>query len=601
MIEGSVPVPGSPPRVSIGSLRLQVPLIVALILFAGISLILFRWADDHSSGETARKAAEDARVQANLLTSELQKFQLLPIVLPEYPEVRQALLRPAAETNDLVNRKLELLADRTNAAVIYLIDRNGLTIAASNYRQRDSFVGQNYGFRPYFSGAMRTGAAQLFALGTVSGRPGLYIARRIDDSGTPSGVAVVKVEFDSIERAWSKLEGPVIVTDRSGIVLITSEPEWRFNTVTPLDQPTREAARESLQFGSAPLSPLPVRTDGQQTVIGQAEYRAGTAAVPLLDATLTSFRPRAPDKATDIGTARTATLIVLIALALALAVLARSREGRLREEQARVQLERQVRKRTAELTEANRLLKKESVERAKADERYRSAREKLAQANRLGSLGQITAGVAHEVNQPVAAIRTFAENAMKYLARGDRPKADENLATIVTMTERIGTITSELRRFARRRTPRLGDVSIADVLEGAQLLVGDQLRTANVTVTWPVNSPGLKVAADRVRLEQVLINLIQNAIQATSAVPCPEIVIGLESAESKVAISIKDNGPGVDQAIADAIFTPFVTGRPDGLGLGLSIAREIAREFDGDLSLVPSNEGACFLLELNRA
>ncbi|MBL0916827.1 MAG: sensor histidine kinase, partial [Sphingopyxis sp.] len=243
--------------------------------------------------------------------------------------------------------------------------------------------------------------------------------------------------------------------------------------------------------------------------------------------------------------------------------------------------------RTADLVEANR--------------RFRSAREELAQASRLGTIGQITAGVAHEINQPVAAIRGFAENAGTFLDRGDPAKARDNLGTIVALTERIATIIAELRTFARRSTPSLGPVEIGAVIDGALLLVGDRIREQGVAVERIGDAKGLRCVADRVRLEQILVNLIQNALDALAGRPDPRIRIEAEAGK-EVALIVADNGPGIAAEVADNLFTPFVTGKPEGLGLGLGIARDIAREFGGTLDTAVSPlSGAAFRLTVRRA
>ena len=250
-------------------------------------------------------------------------------------------------------------------------------------------------------------------------------------------------------------------------------------------------------------------------------------------------------------------------------------------------LEIEVAARTSDLVDANR--------------RFRAAREELAQASRLGTIGQITAGVAHEINQPVAAIRGFAENAGKFLDRGDAGKARDNLGTIVSLTERIGAIIAELRSFARRTTPTMGPVDIGPVIDGALLLVGDRIRENGVAIERVGEVAGLCCVADRVRLEQILVNLLQNALDALAGRPDPRIRIETV-AEGEVVITVADNGPGVDPDVADNLFTPFVTGKADGLGLGLGIARDIAREFGGTLDHIASPlGGAAFRLVVRRA
>jgi len=329
--------------------------------------------------------------------------------------------------------------------------------------------------------------------------------------------------------------------------------------------------------------------------------RLATTQIPLAGAQMRVLYPLDPAMRSANANARLVSLGALIVIAGALLLLWRARERRLIQIAAQRALEGQVAERTAELRETNAQLVAESSERALADQRYRAAREELAQANRLGSLGQITAGVAHEINQPVAAIRSFAENAQGFLARGDSGRADENLGRIVDLTQRIGTITAELRNFARRRTPETGAVDVDAVIESTLLLIGDRVRAQGVVLerTGPA---GLHVTADRVRLEQILINLIQNALDALAGQKAPVIRIVTARTDARIMIEVADNGLGVAPELAGELFMPFVTGRAEGLGLGLPIARNIAREFGGELSLVPSPlGGAAFRIELPEA
>jgi two-component system C4-dicarboxylate transport sensor histidine kinase DctB len=588
--------------------RLGRPFLLAAAAGAALLLLLafaaMRWASSHAAS-TAEVAAEQmARSQAGLLASELQKFRLLPLVLTEYPDVTAVLQGADPAATRRLNGKLELLSGRTDAAAIYVIDRNGLTVAASNWRLPTSFVGQVYGFRPYFQGAMRSGAAELFALGTVSGRPGLFIARRVESEGRVLGVIVVKVEFDRLEAAWARQPGPTFVTDRHGVVIITSRPEWRFHRTAPLSPQAIADIRRTRQFGDLPLSPLGLAAEEPALVEGSGRtairYRQAGLAVDLEGGRLNYLQPLAPIEASAGATARTAILSAFVLIVLILIWLYRAREKRILQIEARRALESEVLSRTAELRHANVRLTEESRERERADRLYRESREELAQANRLGSIGQITAGVAHEINQPVAAIRTFAENAGKFLEQDKPERARANLGLIVDLADRIGKITGELRAFARRGTPAIDAVEIGPILDGALLLIGDRIRAAGASIAREGEQPGIRVVADRVRLEQVIINLLQNALDVLAGQPDPSIRIKVNISET-VTIEISDNGPGIPPDIADQLFTPFVTGRADGLGLGLGIARDIAREFGGDLDLIPAPAGAAFRITLRRA
>jgi two-component system C4-dicarboxylate transport sensor histidine kinase DctB len=579
---------------------LTVLMALALLFWAGS-----RWARAQADMAADAAAAQTARSHAGLLASELQKFRLLPLVLVEYPDVATALETHAPAAVARLNRTLELLADRTDAAAIYAIDANGLTVAASNWQLPTSFVGQNYSFRPYFRGAMARGASELFALGTISGRPGLFLARRLEVGGRAVGVVVVKVEFDRLEAIWARTPGPSFVTDAHGVILITSVPAWRFRATHPLDAATLAQARSTLQFGSGPPRAAPITLSGAAataTLGGtEARYRVGSLPVPLADSQLVHLEPLAAPLAAATTRVRLWGLGILIILGVVAGLAWRAREKRHLQREAQAALEQEVVRRTAELSETNRQLTIESRERVEAERRFRAAREELAQANRLGSLGQITAGVAHEINQPVAAIRTFAENAGTFLDRDQIDPVRGNLAQIIDLTARIGSITAELRNFARRRTPARGAIALGSVIDGALLILGERAREI-VTADLPRAMRDMQVAGDRVRLEQILVNLLQNALDAVDGVATPRILIAATVSGSDVTVTVGDNGLGVDPAIADQLFAPFVSAKPEGLGLGLAIARDIAREFGGELEIGSSAlAGAAFTLRLKRA
>ncbi|MGP7796064.1 ATP-binding protein [Sphingomonas sp. CLY1604] len=556
-----------------------------------------RWARDTAAVATDREAAAFARSHAELLDSELQRFRLLPLVLAEYPDVPAALAGGDPGAARRLDATLELLAARTDAAVLYAIDARGRAVAASNWRLPTSFVGQDYAFRRYFTQAMARGRSELFALGSVSGRPGLYLARRIDRGGRALGIIVVKVDFTRLEREWARAPGATVVTDADGVILITSVARWRFHPTRDLSPARIAALRASRQFGVAPPTDLAFGAQGREVIVGRRRYRLAGTPAALEGGRLLHLQPLAP----ALAAARTRALLwgaglLLLALLGAAALLRAGVQRRVH-----AVLEEEVSRRTAELRDANARLVIESEERAAADRRFRAAREELAQANRLGSLGQITAGVAHEINQPLAAIRTFAENGGTLLDRGAPEGARENLGRIVALTERIGAITGELRAFARKRTPSRGAPTLAEAIEGTLLLIGERARHV-VEDRVPVGVRTLPVDADRIRLEQILVNLLQNALDAVAGMDAPRVTIDAEREGGRVTVRIADNGTGVDASLADTLFTPFASAKPEGLGLGLAIARDIAREFGGELDLAhTSDAGAAFVLTLRLA
>ena len=578
--------------------------LIAGMLAVAIIVAGDRWARATARAGADRAAAAIARTHLGLLSSELQKFRLLPLVLAEYPDVRRALAGDDAAAATRLNATLELLAARTDAAVLYAIDARGRAVAASNWRLPTSFVGQDYAFRGYFQQAMRRGRAEVFALGTVSRRPGLYLARRIDRGGRAVGVIVVKVEFDRIEREWAQSPGATMVVDARGLILITSVSGWRFRPTHALDPAVIADLRRSRQFGTSPPTAPAFAIDGRDVTRGDVRYRMVTIAAPLNGSRLLQLAPLAPQWAAARSQAVSWGLALLLLAILFGGIGLRAAERRRLQVRAHEALEDEVVRRTAELRDTNARLVIESDERVEADRRFRAAREELAQANRLGSLGQITAGVAHEINQPLAAIRTFAENGVVLLDRDAPGRVRENLARIVALTERVGAITGELRAFARRRTPTRGAPTLAQAIEGTMLLIGDRARgIVDDRIAGDVRH--LRVSGDRIRLEQILINVIQNALDAVRGRDDGRVTIEAARHDATVQVRIADNGAGVDASLDDRLFTPFASAKPEGLGLGLAIARDIAREFGGELALESGppgkGGGAVFLLTLRLA
>lgn len=583
------------------------------LLVAAIAVVAFVIAGDIGRNRaiaTTRARAEDAGTLAlAILRGELEKQRALPVILARDPDVRAALVDGDRQALD---SKLEAIARETRAAVIYVLGKDGITIAASNWREPTSFVGNDYAFRDYFSAAVSGGAAEQFALGTVSKRPGLYITSRVDDGETALGVIVVKVEFDQVEADWRALGGQTFVVDKRGVVLLSTFADWRFRIEEALASQTAADIRQSLQFGAAPLTLLPLQREGEivrGTGAVAGAHIASRIPIPTTDWRLEVLLP--VDQAIRDQRAELQTLIALLLMpGAALGALAlrrrqvnlarRSAEARIKDE-----LERRVAERTAALAGANERLVEEMAERTRAQERLSDAREELAKANRLATLGQVTAGVAHEINQPLAAMRTYAENARAFLERTDAASVDGALGKIVRLTERIGTITDTLRGFARRGGGPLGPVDLREAIDGALMILDAALRQAGVTPVVPALTPPVSVLARPVELEQVLVNLMRNAIEAMAQRrngQAPRLAISIATEAEYVEIAIVDNGPGLDAEALAALFTPFRTTKSRGLGLGLVISHDIVAAFGGTLNAASRpGEGSTFTISLKRA
>uniref|UniRef100_UPI00333FED70 sensor histidine kinase n=1 Tax=Castellaniella defragrans TaxID=75697 RepID=UPI00333FED70 len=584
-------------------------------LLAGVLWGVGAWAREHALRDLDAQARASAQLSLTALSHKLDKYRAIPQVLAQDTALEAVLESPTPRALEDLSRRLETLGRELGPAILYVLDATGWTVSASNWREPDSFVGHDYRFRPYFRDAMTGQDGAHFALGVVSHKAGLYLSRRIDGAQGPLGVVVLKIDFRDLESAWADSGMPQFVTDGRQVVLLGYPQDWHYRVARPMSPVEAVQVRASLQFGAAPLDLLPL----DPLLVGD-----DLSAAPLLRLT----RPAAGlEKGTQVLHIEQAVAHMdgwrlhllkpvsaplaqarLAAQALALLVLAVLTMGgwwatwRWRRARAllaaRDALEAEVRVRTGELRHANARLRDEIDERRRTEARLHEMQDELVQANKLSLLGQVVAGVAHEINQPVGAIRTYADNAGEFLLRGQPDRARENLSTIARLTERIGCITQELRAFSRKRAACVASVELDAALDGALLLTGPRLSRQGVRLEDRRAGPSPRVRADAMRLEQVFVNLLHNALEALvgSAHPC--IRLNVERAGGRIRVLIEDNGPGFSPAVREHLFTPFFTTREQGVGLGLVISRDILAEFGGTLQVLDVPQGAALEVTL---
>ena len=586
-----------------------------------VTLLLVSFAALYAAGLYGRSSAlsaledqgrTDANLKVALLRAVLERPRALPFLLSRDRDVTEALAGTDLQKRAVLDRKLEELVAGTSAAVIYVIDPKGVAIAASNWREPTSFVGNDYSFRAYFSRAMAEGTAEHFALGSVSKRPGLYISHRIGPAAAPLGVVVVKMEFDQLERDWHETQRPSYVVDADHVVLITSIPSWRFMTTEPLPAENLASIRESLQFGEAPLAPLPFEKITDSNLIravqpggGAQDYLRITTPVASTPWQFDYLVPVAGPVASSMREARLSALLILGAITLAAAIWLRRRQtalaGAARDQAARVELERRVVERTRDLSLARDSLQAEIADHRETETKLQAVQQDLVQANRLAILGQVAAGVAHEINQPLATIRAYADNSKVFLARSRPEPVLENLGLIADLTDRIATITEDLKALARKGRKGEEPVELREVIDGAVMLLRSRFtgRLDRLLITpFPEN---IRVMGNQLRLEQVFINLFQNALEAVETRADGRVTVSTTAAQGEVAIAVADNGPGLSPAILASLFEPFNTSKEKGLGLGLVITKDIVSDYGGRLEVETDADGACFKVHLRKA
>jgi C4-dicarboxylate-specific signal transduction histidine kinase len=590
-------------------------LLVLAVLLAG------GWAHRAALGRLQELGSVRLAQYSTIFGNELGRVDHLPSVIALQPEVRALLRRPADPAlGDEVNRYLETINREAGASVVYLLDPRGRTLAASNWRQPDSFVGVDLAYRPYLQQALCCDAGRFYGIGTTSGKPGYYYARAIRSDGEILGVAAVKVELAQLRQPFP---GPLqaMVVDADGVVILASELGWTYRTLSPLPASTRERYRATRRFENVALEPLGWRVEQE---LGAAERivsvpgAQGTARKRLLaqDQALPGSEWRIfvlSDLGNVVLLTRSAQAIsgLAVGLLILLALYLRQRHRTMRLslatraalERTNAELERKVEERTRDLLATNQELQQEVAERARAEQSLRETQDELIHAGKLAVLGQMAAGITHEINQPLAALRTLSDNAATLMRRGMTDDAQGNLAMIADIVGRMAGMINQLKGFARKSASRPEPVSVARCVARARMLLEQRIRAEGVRVVERIPDQVL-AAGDGARLEQVLVNLLGNALDAVMGRSDREIRIEADETDGRVTIAVRDNGPGIPQEALPRLFEPFFTTKPvgAGLGLGLAISGGVTRDFGGVLRARNRPEGGAeFTIELPAA
>ncbi|MBL9059771.1 MAG: sensor histidine kinase, partial [Mangrovicoccus sp.] len=598
--------------------RIDWRLVLAGLAALGLSIWLGgRVAHQHKFAAAAARTETVLRLTVNALAADLARYEVIPQLIGDLDLVHALVADPA---NPALQRQTsEWLAEHSlelDASDIYLIMPDGETVAHSTPAGPGSFIGENFSYRPYFIDAMNGERARFYGVGTTTGVRGYYVsAPVIDAAGRISAVTAVKVAVDPIEEAWRGSEYRVMVTDPEGIVFLSSEPGWLYKGLLPLTAERLARTTASRRYADRPLEEMAVeRLDengisvlrlatgdrpAREYIVASAEMPAEGWTVQVL---LDSAQPRVEARLATL------TLLALLSAAGFSALMWRQRRWqaarqRAQERQAKADLEQRVIARTADLAEANRHLEQEITERRATEAELRAAQHNLVQVGKLAALGQMSAALSHEFNQPLAAARNYADSAAVLIERGNLAAARDNIAEILRLIDRMSAIGKHLRHAARNPGEPFGAVAIAPLLAETRTIVAPRLAGAGATLETDIAADLPPVRGGPTRLQQVLVNLIANAADAVEQAPDRRIRISARVEGEIVAIRVRDRGPGVPDAIAARIFDPFFTtkGFGAGLGLGLSITANIVRDFGGEIACRNADPGAEFLVRLRIA
>ncbi|AMZ75450.1 MULTISPECIES: sensor histidine kinase [Pseudomonas] len=572
------------------TLRLSLYTLLILTGAAVAATLAVRHAERVALEEDASRANQQLALYANSLHTLIERYRALPAVLALDPELRSALKGPVgAAQQDVLNRKLERINGAAQSSTLELLDHTGLAVAASNWRLPSSYVGHNYGFRPYFLQTRTQGTGRFYAVGVTSGIPGYFLSSAVtDDNGEFLGAMVVKLEFPELEREWRQGSDTLLVSDARSIIFIANRPGWRYRHLQPLSDSDRAELKATRQYDKQPLQPLAYETlrrfdDNShlarvETPDGAAEYL--WESLPLTAEGWTLHLLRRPQIAFEdrrnAGLAAAGSWLALVFLLLFLNQ--RWRLARLRQ-RSREELERLVEERTRDL---------------------RTAQDGLVQSAKLAALGQMSAALAHEINQPLTAQRMQLATLRLLLDHGRVDDAYKALKPVDDMLTRMAALTGHLKTFARKSPSGLRErLDLAAVVDQALQLLDTRLRDEQISTVLHLTRPAW-VRGDAIRLEQVLINLLRNALDAMAEQPIKRLEVRLEADEQLWRLTVSDSGTGIAEEHLAQVFDPFFTTKAvgDGLGLGLAVSFAIIHESGGRLTADNHEHGAVFCVTL---
>ncbi len=561
--------------------------------------------------EASSQANTALRLAVAALSGHLNRYQALPALIADHDDVKELVTRPRdRRLRGAVNSYLKEINDLLKSSDIYVITPDGNTIAASNYDGPTSFVGENFSYRPYFQDALKGDQSRFYALGTTSLKRGYYFGAPVRVGGDIRGVIVFKVDIETIESSWQGGEYRIFVSDPEGIIFMSGNPAWLYAGILPLT-PDRLARTEgSRRYADATLRPLPVvqsELSGHRLLRvsegSEREYLVLSHYMPEADWTVNVLTDTASVR-TQALTMVAAVMLLLCLAGLAIAIIiqrrARLRERILMQEQAQEELERRVEERTADLARVNSQIEAEIAERRLTEQQLRQTQADLIQAGKLAGLGQMSAALSHEFNQPLAAAKTYADSAALLIERGRTAEASDNVRRISGLIDRMASISRHLRNFARKPNEKLGPVRLDEVMRDTLEIVAVRLKAADAEMDIDLGDE-LAVLAGSVRLQQVLVNVISNAADAVEGRDDRKLSVRAWREGGRAVLTVRDRGAGVAPAVAERIFDPFYTtkGVGRGLGLGLSISYNIIKDFGGSLTVSNHPEGgAVFRIEL---
>jgi two-component system C4-dicarboxylate transport sensor histidine kinase DctB len=599
----------------------------AAALYFGVAAAAVEFAWDRAVDTLAEVGAHRLDLYAASLKSELGRYEMMPSIVARQGSVREllsAMPDPPAGLLQTVNTYLDAVNHEAGSVAVDVIDQHGSVIAASNWNRPESFVGTNVAYRPYFQDALAHGSGRFFGIGTNTGMPGLYFASAVRDATGPIGATAVKVSVDALESAWRTPGEAAMVIDSNGVIVISTVPAWKFRALRPITAAQQHQIQASRQYAGRSVEALPYRRLGdwgtsawfarfpdwvhpgrerRYLAMSRSAPQAGDSIMVLLDVAGARHQQLIA-LAFVTGGFLIAGLYCLYAIQRRRAIAEKLKaQDTLRSANDRLEIT--VHQRTAALTQANERMQQEIVERIRTEQLLRDSQQEVVHAGKLAVLGQMAAGLTHELNQPLVAIKTLCDNARTFFERNQPEPAIGNLERISRLVDSMAVLTGELKTFARKPDFERVAMSLNEAVTHAVLIYEARIRDEHVQLDVLVPA-GTTIFAEPSQLQQVIVNLLGNALDAVAEQE--KRVISIEAAGTdppgRVLFTVSDSGAGIAPEVQAHLFEPFVTTKPRGrgLGLGLAITSRLVDGFGARISAVNRPDGgAQFTIEFAAA
>ncbi len=593
-------------------------MIIARNLFISTSILglwlllgyLVAWFSEGLAYETeyAKLKAENVEL-ALTVSNELNRIRVQLPLLENRAQIKNALISSDYKERNELNEFLKIQSFSAQADLIFVADKQGKVIASSNYDSHLEFIGNDVSLQPYYQQAILLEKAEYYSVDYNLQNKGYYFSSPVILHNEVQGVVTMRYRLDEIFALLYQNDNINFLVGVDGVVFDSSRDDLNFSTVVPSSDPRRQWLRDSERYGKSDLPAMSEHTISE--FFGDTKLTIGTGdnqtnvlvhSYPVQNASWIVFSALPRDVLFPSVVAALLFYLTLSGLFLLLWLYLRKRnEMQVHMADMNEQLEHRVEDLTSGLKHSNKELKTLVEHYQTSQEKLEQTQYELLQTARLAALGELSATLNHELSQPALALRAYTENSRKLLQRGDYATVENNFNEMHSIYDSMSNIVSTIKTFARQTTPEMRHVSVGDIIESTMPIVTHLITKNGVVIHLPDEGNHLKIRCVPEQIEQVLVNLISNAVDALLGKQDAQVWIGIKDKQRTVDICVRNNHSAVKRKELKHLFDPFYTTKEDGLGIGLALCKRIVEAQDGKITArICRNHDIEFVVTLNK-